>query len=96
MIVVGVIIVAMIVMCGAGVRVSMTVIVMPMTTMIMRMTHLVAAWIALVRAIQRDRACDERADQRQKDDGLNHNDVPKRSPAAQSIACPLLILLSMI
>jgi hypothetical protein len=65
-------------------------------TVIMRMVHFVAARIAPMRAIQRDRAREERADQRQEDDGLNHNDVPKRSPAAQSIAQPLLISLSMI
>jgi hypothetical protein len=69
------------------------VIAMPMTV---RMVHFVAARIAPMRAIQRDRAREERADQRQEDDGLNHNDVPKRSPAAQSIARPLLISLSMI
>ena len=56
--------VAMVIMRRMGMSCAMAMIVMPMT-MIMRMIHLVAARIAPVRAKQRDRACDQRADERQ-------------------------------
>ena len=71
-------IVAMIVVSRMGMSCAMAMIVMPMT-MIMRMIHLVAARIAPVRAEQRDRACDQRADERQEYNSLDHRPISPSS-----------------
>jgi hypothetical protein len=72
-------IVAMVIMRRMGMSCAMSVIVMPVTVMIMGMIHLVAARIAPVRAEQRDRACDQRADERQEYNSLDHRPISPSS-----------------
>ncbi len=80
----------MIIMRGMGVSVTMSM------TVVMRMIHLIATRIALMRAIERHCARDERADEWQENNSLNHCSAPERSLTAQRIARSPLILLSMI
>ena len=78
MIVMTVGIVAMIVVSRMGMSCAMAMIVMPMT-MIMRMIHFVAARIAPVRAKQRHRTRDQRADERQEYNSLDHRPISPSS-----------------
>jgi heme exporter protein D len=67
-------------MRGAGVRmVVMSVTVMAVTVMPVGVIHLVAARIAPMGTIKRDRAREQRADQWQENDGLNHCPVSPSS-----------------
>ena len=60
----------------------------PMVIMTVGVIHLVAAWIARMRAKQRHRASNERADQRQKNDSLNHGMLLLRRMIWSENRCP--------
>ncbi len=68
------IVMTMIVVSRMGMRRTVSMIIMTM-----RMIHLVAARIAPVRAKQRDRACDQRADERQEYNSLDHRPISPSS-----------------